>query len=70
MTQATKHSLRNVIDEWIATNQEDDALNMWISSSLVDSMTDAAWAVLRESRKTQKWLKREGVLEELKQPRD
>jgi hypothetical protein len=63
--QVTKHSLRMVIDEWVEKAQENDHLDMWISATLIDSMTDAAWAVLRESRKTQKWMQEEDVLEEI-----
>ena len=65
MNIPTKHSLRTVIDEWINAAQEDDSLKMWISCTLVDSMAEAAWVVLRESRKTQQWMEDEGVLEEL-----
>jgi hypothetical protein len=33
---------------------------VYISDTLVSSMTDAAWNVAMESRATQEWLKKEG----------
>lgn len=61
-----KPALRKAIDDFISETQSgDDVLDMWISDTLIDAMTDAAWSVLRESRNTQKWMKREGHTEDV-----
>jgi hypothetical protein len=44
--------------------QQDNSLDMYISDTLAEKMGDAAWSVLTESRETQRWLQREGHIEE------
>ena len=65
MGDKIKSSLREVLDGWIEDTQEGgNPLDMWISDTLIDAMTQAAWTVLVESHDTQKWIKREGVFKD------
>ena len=57
---ATRQRLERAISDWVEFEQQDDSLQMWITDSLIERMTLAAWAVLTESRQTQEWMKKEG----------
>jgi ABC-type sugar transport system ATPase subunit len=57
---AVKESLRKQMAEWIEKTQDgEDRLEMFVSESLAEAMTTAAWAVVQESKQTQDFLKRE-----------
>lgn len=57
-----RNNLQQMIRKWVDGKQANDELDMWVSDSLITAMTDAAWAVLEESRETQQWLKAQGYM--------
>lgn len=63
MDDKRKQQLREEIDAWLEASQENEEthFDMYMSDTLVDAMTEAAWNVLEESRNTQEWLKRQGL---------
>lgn len=66
MTNTQREDLKDLIDGWIDDVQEgDEPLEMWISDTLAARMTDAACAVLEESRLTQNWLQKEGYMKQV-----